>query len=109
MEKTKIRATWDMIDFNNMIVAIAVEELIEIKNNMQSQENQKNVEQLNKVIQRLETHIEVVGGLAKENLNPKCPNCKGEESTYSVEHQYDRTWKCYECHTEWEFNVEDNV
>lgn len=32
---------------------------------------------------------------------PQCPNCKGEESPYSVEKFSDTTWKCYECHTEW--------
>jgi transposase-like protein len=32
---------------------------------------------------------------------PECPNCKGEESPYSVEEIKNNTWRCHECHTEW--------
>src|SRR5699024_9880417 len=71
----KVKATWDMIDFNNGVVAIAVDELIELRNNMQSQEN---IEALNKVIQRLETHVEFVDGLTRENMNPQCPSVRGK-------------------------------
>lgn len=75
-----------------------------LKNQLQQDEFKNNKESILgelKATQLILEELKIEFNIITVDDMSKCPKCKGEESTYSVEKINSTTWKCYECHSEW--------